>query len=201
MTTYHDSLLRLPNFSEDSSLTISHTSHMIRQPGINPLDRFLDRSEATCPTHLTGSKRTKWLKAGRKARQNQLIRSTQQPFHWPESHYGSLVHIHRNTPLITIQLTIQKIAKIHLYTIDTESDPSPRNIHNPKPALIQIEAIHSETSATLILVEVQHLPHPSTVLFFDSSIFLIFLMLFIFIIYKKSLRLGGITLILTHKNV
>ena len=49
------------------------SSHRIHQPQSNPHQHFLNRSVATCPTHLTGRQRTNWLKAGLKAQRNEEL--------------------------------------------------------------------------------------------------------------------------------
>ncbi|CAF0822104.1 unnamed protein product [Rotaria sp. Silwood1] len=152
------SLLPFPNTSEHSS-HIAYPSnndlinHHPQQPQLNSHVRFLNRSIETCPKHLTGKKRTKWLKAGEKAQKNNQILNNHDAFYWPESHYGHPIHIHHQTPLHIIQSLIQEISDVHLFTIDTESDKPTIRQPKPVPALIQIQAIHNETLSTVILIE------------------------------------------------
>ncbi|CAF4997926.1 unnamed protein product [Rotaria sp. Silwood1] len=128
-------------------------NHHPQQPQLNSHVRFLNRSIETCPKHLTGKKRTKWLKAGEKAQKNNQILNNHDAFYWPESHYGHPIHIHHQTPLHIIQSLIQEISDVHLFTIDTESDKPTIRQPKPVPALIQIQAIHNETLSTVILIE------------------------------------------------
>ena len=60
---------------------------------------------------------------------------------------------------------VNKISAVRLYNIDTESDKPTRQHPHPLPALIQIQAIHDEIYSTVIVIEVQHLLHSSTLLF------------------------------------
>jgi hypothetical protein len=134
-------------------------------PQLNPQSRFLKRSEETCPSNITKEKRTKWLKTGERARKNQALLSNYDSFHWPITHYDPPIHIHHQTPSNVINNLIQKMNHIHLFTIDTELDRPTKLQPKPVPALIQLQAIHNEQFATVVLIEVQHLPHRSTDLF------------------------------------
>ncbi|CAM4785809.1 unnamed protein product [Rotaria magnacalcarata] len=166
LTIHHNSLLQFPDLSGNSSRIANwNGGHIINQPHHNPHERLLHRSVDTCPTHLNVNQKSKWLKTGEKARANQNLRLAKPTFHWPESHYGTPVHIHNRTSLASIQLIVQKIAGTHLYTIDTESDKPTHQNRQSVPALIQIQAIHNEESATVLLLEVQHLPDRNTTLF------------------------------------
>jgi hypothetical protein len=175
-----NSLLQFPSNSENSSL-ITHPRdtdplyHHIAQPQSNPQTHFLNRSSENCPKHLTGSKRTKWLKTGEKARKNQDLLSNNIPFHWSTVHYHAPIHIHHRTPSNIIENLIRKLSIVHNFTIDTESDKCTKHQPKPIPALIQIQAIHNENSATVLLIEVQHLPHPTTLLFSNNFTYSIFL--------------------------
>jgi hypothetical protein len=135
------------------------------QPQSNPQARFLNRSVETCPSYLTGSKRTKWLNTGEKARKNEQLLVNSEPFHWSSSYYDSPIHIHHRTPENVVQSIISKIRHIHMFTIDTESDRPTQQNPTPIPALLQIQAIHHEKLAAVLLIEVQHLPDPSSSLF------------------------------------
>ena len=196
-----NSLLQSPTFSESSNRKANSRNNTLmfpnfRQPQSNPQQRFLNRSLDNCPTHLTVKQRTKWLKAGEKARRNQRLLSTTNPFHWSISHYDTSIYIHHLTPLKTIEYLIQKISDVHLFTIDTESDTPTKRHPEPIPALIQIQAVHSEHLATVILIEVQHLPHQSTLLFLNNFIYLISPLLLTVITFKNNLQRSGIRL--TH---
>ena len=158
-----------PICSESNSqlmdLGISHLAISNYQPIPNPHKNFLKRTVKNCPLHLTGHKRTQWLKTGRKAQHNQALVSNLELFHWPQSHYDSPIHIHHRTPESHIRGILNKISAVRLYNIDTESDKPTRQHPHPLPALIQIQAIHDEIYSTVIVIEVQHLPHSSTLLF------------------------------------
>ena len=159
-------MLQFPeNPGDSSTVTDSRNGHRIKQPSLNPHKRFLNRSIDTCPTHLTAKQKNKWLKTGEKARVNQDLLSTTPCFHWPETHYGYPFHIHHRTPISSLQLIIQKVADVRLYTIDTESDKPTKSRRHLLPSLLQVQAIHNEHLAIVLLIEVQHLPHPSTSLF------------------------------------
>ena len=105
------------------------------------------------------------MKAGEKARRNQKLLSTTNPFHQSTSHYVTPIHIHNHTPLKTVEYLTEKIFDVHLFTFDTESDKPTKQHPESISVLIQIRAVHSEFFATVILIEVQYLPHQSTFLF------------------------------------
>jgi hypothetical protein len=176
-------------------------NNLIQQPESNPQERFLDRTEAKCPTHLDEKQKTSWLKAGEKARKNQTLLDTTNAFYWPESYYGRPVHVHAKTPAYVIESLLQTVANIHLYTIDTESDKPTKIRPKPVPALIQIQAIRNENSATVILLEVQHLPNQSSSLFLIILICLISPILLIHVIYKTFLHVRGTDSIHILQNV
>ena len=67
--------------------------------------------------------------------------------------------------ILTPTLTLTLITSVRYYTIDTESDMPTRSHPSPVPALLQIQAIHQESQATVFLVEVQHLPSFASPLF------------------------------------
>ena len=157
------------NYSKFNShmgdLRISHSTNSHQQPIINPHKYFLTRMEENCPTHLTKTKRTKRLKAGRKAQSNQRLLFTLNSFYWPESNYGSTVYIHYRTSETLLLGIIHKISNVNLYCIDTELDKPTRLNPHSTPALIQVQAIHDMNYSTVILIEVQHLPSSSSSLF------------------------------------
>ena len=201
-----NSLLQFPNNSVNSSHVANSRNNDlispdIQQPQSNPHERFLNRSETNCPKHLTDQQRTKWLKAGVKAQKNQELLSTKDPFHWSTSHYNSPIHIHHQTPLNIVRSLTQRMSTVHLFTIDTESDKPSIQHPTPVPALIQIQAIHSEHSATVILIEVQHLPDQSTVLFFYNFICLISPILRIISTFNNISHVNGIKHIHIQPNV
>ena len=76
-------LLLSSTFSEyRSPVADSHNRYapsFVQQPIMNPTEGFLNRTIDICPTHLTGDKRTRWLKA----------RS--------ESNYDATIHVHHRT--------------------------------------------------------------------------------------------------------
>jgi len=141
------------------------------QPIRNPHQRFLQRNKTNCPKHLTQGQETRWLKAGRKAQENQQLVSDLELFHWSERNYDTPVHIHHRTPDWLLHCMMSKISCVHLFMVDTESDKPTRENPRSTPALLQVQAIYNNTFSTVFIVEVQHLPHHSTPLFFNSSIF------------------------------
>ncbi len=171
-----NSFLLPPKISGHNSRNsnFKNTNKFIRKPISNPLERFLHRSEETCPTHLNQSQRTKWLKAGEKARKNKSLLDSTEAFHWPQTNYDLPIHIHYKTSSQVIESLIQTILNINLFTIDTEADKSTYERPKPIPALIQIQAIRAENSSVVILIEVQHLPPHSSSLFLNNLIYLIY---------------------------
>src|SRR3990167_1774240 len=144
---------------------ITTQSSYTSEPRSNPHESFLERTKETCPKHLTDSQQNKWLKTAKKAKQNfQLVRQL-PPFHWPTSHYHQPIFLHHQTPHSIIESTFDKIRDVTIYVIDTESDPATQFRRETLPALIQIEAIHHEDSSTVIVIETQLLPAPSTYTF------------------------------------
>jgi hypothetical protein len=171
-----NSFLLPPKTSEHNSRNSNskNTNKFIDQPISNPLEHFLYRSKETCPTHLDEAQRTKWLKAGEKARKNKSLLDSTEAFHWPQTNYDHPIHIHYKTSSQVIESLILKITNINLFTIDTEADKPTRKRPKPLPALIQIQAIRAENSAMVILIEVQHLPPHSSSLFLNNIIYLIY---------------------------
>ncbi|CAF3328907.1 unnamed protein product [Rotaria sp. Silwood2] len=169
MSDSHHSSMLSPSPSEYNSrmsdLRMRQSTFPYRQPITNPHKRFLTRTMENCPANLTGRQRTNWLKAGRKAQNNQQLLSTLDPFHWPAYNYDSPIFIHRRTSESHLYGIIHKISNVHLYTIDTEANRPTRRYPHSLPALIQIQAIHDENYSTVIIIEVQHLPPASSSLF------------------------------------
>ncbi|CAF4548251.1 unnamed protein product [Rotaria sp. Silwood2] len=172
--------MQSPSNSDDSSPLIDYSRrsstarphrhlsthpHSLRQPNVNPHQHLLDRTEENCPKHLTGSKRTRYLKAGRKARQNLQLIQQLTPFHYPAFHSINPVFIHHLTPNSTLESIINHIQDVNIYVIDTESEPPTPFRSEPLPATLQIQAIHNQDQTTILLIEVQFLPHPSTYTF------------------------------------
>ena len=151
------SLLR-NQLHQRSSTTISST----RQPRSNPHQHLLNRNKQNCPQFLTDAQRTRWLKAGRQAERNVRLVQQLPIFTWPTSYYQAPIHIHHLTLHSTIDSVFDQIRDVTVYVIDTEMDPP--TLHQPEltPALIQIQAIHSQYESTVLLIEVQFLPHHST---------------------------------------
>ena len=86
-------------------------------------------------------------------------------FHWPVANYGPPIHVHHRTSASYLQWAMNKIANVHLYSIDTESDVQTHHYGQSVPSLIQVQAIHHENYSTVFLFEMQHLPHRSSSLF------------------------------------
>jgi hypothetical protein len=167
----HNSSLLYPSPSEYSSqqdaVGFTPSTFSIRQPITNPRTHLLNRTIDNCPTHLIGSKRTRWIKTGVKAKTNQGLISTLPPFKWSESYYDQPIHIHHRTPESLIRGLIYKLSNVRIYTIGTESDRPTRQNPHSLPALLQIQAIHYDTYSTVLLIDVEHLP-PTTTSLFDS---------------------------------
>ena len=150
------------NLGNISLVTDSKDSHRFEQPSLNPHRHLLNRSTDSCPTHLSTKQKESWLKAGEKASANQHLLSAKPHFQWSKNHYDGPFHNHHRIPISFLQSIFQKIAHVRPYTIDTESD-KPTHFHRHSlPALLQIQAIHDDNLASALLIEVQHLPHPST---------------------------------------
>lgn len=158
-----------PNILEVNSRSnqvVNHCSNTYyHQPILNPHQHFLHRNSSNCPLNLTQSKRTKWLKTGRKAQENQQLLNNYEHFSWPIDNYGEPIHIHRLTSSLLLQGLTYKLSNVHLFSIDTESDRPTRKNPNSIPALIQVQAIIDKQQSTVLLLEVQHLPPRSSYLF------------------------------------
>ena len=165
----HISFLLSPSHSEYDSrqneVRVQRATLPTRQPIANPHAHVLHRTIDNCPHHLTGKKRTIWIKKGLQAQNNHQLTSTLPRFQSPESYYDPPIHIHSHTPEFLIRGLTYKISNVRTYTIDTELDRPTRQNPHPVPALIQVQAIHREDYSTILLIEVQHLPNPSTSLF------------------------------------
>ncbi|CAF2135297.1 unnamed protein product [Rotaria magnacalcarata] len=94
----------------------------------------------------------------RNIRQRQLnMKLSVLPIFTPLSPY-KIYHINQSTPTILLQDSITLARKTAKFTIDTESD-----YYTHESALIQIEFIHSHS--IVLLIEICHLPHELSVLF------------------------------------
>ena len=91
----------------------------------------------------------------RRRQQNNMF-SALPPF-TPENEYD-LHHINQRTSSLLLQELIEVARKTMQYSIDTEND-----YHSHRPALIQIEYVRQRS--VILLVEVGHLPHRSSALF------------------------------------
>ena len=152
-------------WSERATTTTTTSDHCRPQPQSNPLQCFLNRTEPHCPSHLTGSEQTRSLKNDRTGQLNHQLLSDLSKFHCPVEHYGLPIHIHRRTSESTIISILQQLQNVTLYTIDTTLDYPTKPHLQVLPSLIQIQAIHSQTLSTILLIEVQFLPNPSSSLF------------------------------------
>ena len=127
--------------------------------------QLLQRSATNCPTHLSDSQRTTWFKQGRKAQRNQALLSSLSLFNQPTTSYDGPIFIHSRQTTLNIQAIIHSIDGVQIFTIDTESDRSTRDNPTTVPALLQIQAVYNPHRSLVLLIEVQHLPDPSTSLF------------------------------------
>ena len=174
----------------------STTTSSTRQPRFNPHLHLLHRTEGNCSKHLTDCQLPRWLKAGKKASRNLQLVQQLPTFQWSTSHYHQPIHIHHLTPHSTIENVLDKIRNVTVYVIDTESDPPSSHRPEPLPALLQIQAIHNPTEATILLIETQHLPHSSTFTYFNNSRFSICPTYNNLLIFNNTLPNTGMTLIL-----
>ncbi|CAF3314606.1 unnamed protein product [Rotaria socialis] len=157
----------------------------------NHYQRLLGRSEPNYPTHINSKNHTNWSTTGETVRHDQELLLNEDSFHGFKSHCDPPFHVHRRTPSILLESLIQKVSTIHLFTMTTTSDNSTSDIPKSIPALIQIQAIRDEELSVVILVEVQHLPHRSTPLFSHHSLYLIYLILRIILIFKQTSLMNG----------
>ncbi|CAF1634281.1 unnamed protein product, partial [Didymodactylos carnosus] len=155
------------NQSSSRDYRTHHNRNQTRQPIRHPHEHLLKRKPENCPDGLTESQRTSWLKAGKQALENHQLNAVTPAFQYDKKHYGSPISIDYLTEDKTLTELISKFKSIKEYMIDTESDsnigqPScPRKQPN-KPAIIQIQAIESEETSTVIIIEAQFLPDPSS---------------------------------------
>lgn len=156
--------------AESSLLTRLSTAPVTTTPYTRPTSlarpnaRFLHRTEAHCPSHLTGKQRSNWLKAGKKAQNNQQILLDAPPFHWPQHSIDKTIFIHRLTSEQVLSDLIRHLATVRLFSVDTESTIARPGLPT-LPSLIQIQAIHDLQRSTVLLIEVQHLPEMQSVNF------------------------------------
>ncbi|CAF1297763.1 unnamed protein product [Didymodactylos carnosus] len=121
------------------------------------------RKPENCPPQLTDKQKKTWLNAGRKANANHELIANTPPFSASDVDYGKPIHLHRYTSPDILKSSITAISDIHLFMIDTESESVYRQ---PSiPALIQIQCIENEHKAVVLIIEIQHLPHHSTIEF------------------------------------
>ena len=161
-----------PRRTLSSSISSSHSS--LRQP------RMAERSASTshpspttpCPSSTISSshqsstsQQTTWPNVRKKLERNIDLISRLPLFEWPRSYYDAPVFINRCTTSLTLISCLHRIANVHHFMIDTESDCPTRDRPFTTPALLQIQAIHDEHQATVSLFEVQHLPPSSSELF------------------------------------
>ena len=81
----------------------------------------------------------------------------------PNEHQPILIHY--RTPPSVLHSIKNSLLQIHLYSIDTASDNTSDMIPRSTPALILVEALRAEAPSIVLLLEVQHLPPPSSPLF------------------------------------
>ncbi|CAF4394183.1 unnamed protein product, partial [Didymodactylos carnosus] len=123
--------------------------HASRQPSSHTHEHLVNRSEDNIPSSIPESKRRKWLKAGEKARAKHQLNAITTPFTWSKHHYGVPVLIDYLTNHAQLKDLIEKVKSVKLYMIDTEGDANLNRYSSDKkqtstPALIQIQAIHSQ---------------------------------------------------------
>lgn len=141
------------------SSQFSTTRKLSRQPRQNPHAHLLPRQEQSCPSHLTGSKRTHWLKAGKKAQRNQQLLQALPSFNWPQSNYDQPIFIHHLTLAAVLEQILEKIRHVNIYVIDTESESTASSLSPPIPSTIQIQAVHNSLSSTVLLIETKNSLH------------------------------------------
>ena len=164
-----DSLLDSPNVSENHSHVASsgHSNSNVvnRQPLLHAQEQFINLTIDNCPKYIINGQPSRWPEAAPKYQHNRELSSSFNHSHWLETNYITPIHIHHQTSESLIYWATDRIADVRLSMIDTKSDQPIRQQPHYIPALIQIQAIHSEYSATVLLIEVQHLPNTFTSLF------------------------------------
>lgn len=166
-----NAVLPQPKFSVESSVLTrlsdrtSTVSSSRLQQILHPHIRFLNRSEANCPSHLSGKQRSNWLKAGRKAQENQQVLQNFPLFSWPSHNYDSPVFLNHMTSEFTLNSTLDALTDIRLFSIDTESTVSHSTQQSNIPSLIQIHALINVHRSIVLIIETQHLPRTNTMEF------------------------------------
>ena len=75
------------------------------------------------------------------------------------------IHIHHRTDPSVLHSIMNTLAQVHLYSIHTASDNTSETIPRSTPALILVEALSTTPPSITLVIEVQHLPPPSSALF------------------------------------
>jgi hypothetical protein len=75
------------------------------------------------------------------------------------------IHIHYRTPPSVLHSITNTLSQVHLYSIHTASDNTSGTSPRSTPELILVEALRTETTSITLVIEVQHLPPPSSALF------------------------------------
>ncbi|CAF1332636.1 unnamed protein product [Didymodactylos carnosus] len=159
ITGWHDNSRHESPHRHQSSSSDRYRS----RPKLRPHQHLLDRKPENCPPQLTDKQKKKWLNAGQKANANHELIANTPPFSASDVDYGKPIHLHRYTSPDILKSSITAISDIHLFMIDTESESVYRQ---PSiPALIQIQCIENEHKAVVLIIEIQHLPHHSTIEF------------------------------------
>ena len=70
--------------------------------------------------------------------------------------------LNRTTPQSIIHCLTNSIASVRLYMVHMEQSSIPNSHHTPFPLTIYLQAIHSETYSTILIIEMANLPHPSS---------------------------------------
>lgn len=109
---------------------------------------------------LSNKQKRNWRRNTRKIEKNEALRSKYPPFQ-PSSEIN-IIHLHHRTDINTLNELIAKAAQTHRYVLDTECA---KNEQHEKGALVQLQCIHSTNHSTVILMEMNYLPHRTTSLF------------------------------------
>ncbi len=159
-----------PSSSSTSSQRHSSTrTPSSRPPRSDPHQHLLRRTALLCPPNLNASQRTRWFEAADTAQHNARLVRELPPFHCSNIDYGEPIFIHHLTPPSTIHSLLERLRDVTVYVIDTEGDAPTEFQPEPLLALVQVQAIHHETLSTILLIETQFLPYPSTPTFFNHS--------------------------------
>ena len=123
------------------------------------------RSILTWARSSISSRRTTWIKTDQTVERDKDLLSILPHCYEFESHYDSPIYIHHRTSDIVLRLALNKIANVRLFIIAMQFGHPSLDQKHSTPALLNIQRIRHEASSTIFLIEMRHLPSPSSPLF------------------------------------